>query len=159
MRHFVLGDGEFVALAGADHELALATVGDLAGDGIVEEAMLEPFDDKPFEAIERVADLSAWALKRGFGLASAIVQQRLHVFDGRGEGERPDADGVAVEREHVFTPRRPVLKNKDLPPALGAQVKQVVARAAKEAGEVEVASLDTRRDCSPLLPAHLCLSS
>jgi hypothetical protein len=45
-----------VALAGADNEVALAAADDLAGDGIVEEAMLEPFDDKPFEAVERLAD-------------------------------------------------------------------------------------------------------
>jgi hypothetical protein len=44
-----------VALAGADNELALAAAADLAGDGIVEESMLEPFDDKPFEAVERLA--------------------------------------------------------------------------------------------------------
>ena len=48
-----------MALAGADHELAFAAIGDFAGDGIVEEAMLEPVDDKPFETVERLADLSA----------------------------------------------------------------------------------------------------
>ena len=67
-RHFVLGDSELVALAGADHELPFAAVGDLAGDGIVEEAMLEAFDDKPFKTVERLADLSTFgALERGFG--------------------------------------------------------------------------------------------
>jgi hypothetical protein len=41
---------------------------DLAGDGIVEEAVLETFDDKSFKTIERFADLSAFgALERGFG--------------------------------------------------------------------------------------------
>jgi hypothetical protein len=74
-RHFVLGDSELVRLAGADHELAFAAVGDLAGDGVVEEAMLEAFDDKPFKTVERVADLSALgALERGADFASAIVQ-------------------------------------------------------------------------------------
>ena len=58
-RHFVLGDRELVALAGADHELALAAVADLAGDRIVEEAVLEAIDDKPFETVEGLADLPA----------------------------------------------------------------------------------------------------
>src|SRR5690606_526791 len=40
-RHLVLGDRELVALSPADHELALAAVGDLAGDRIVEEAVLQ----------------------------------------------------------------------------------------------------------------------
>ena len=48
-----------MALAGADHELAFATIGNFAGDGIVEEAMPKPFDDKPFETVERLANLSA----------------------------------------------------------------------------------------------------
>src|SRR5262245_11524537 len=66
MRHFFRGNGELVALAGADHEMALAAVSDLAGDRIVEEAMLEPIDDEPFQAIERLADLSAGdSLRRG----------------------------------------------------------------------------------------------
>ena len=36
----------------------IAAVGDLAGDGIVEEAVLQTFDDKPFETVEGLADLS-----------------------------------------------------------------------------------------------------
>ena len=91
-RQFVLGDSEFVALAGADHELAFAAVGDLAGDGIVEEAVLEPVDDKPFEAVERLADLSAhWRAGTEVRFRSAIVQQCLHVLDGGGERERRNA--------------------------------------------------------------------
>src|SRR5262249_1806844 len=58
-RQFFLGDVELVGLAGADHEMALAAVSNLAGDRVVEEAMLEPIDDEPFQAIERLADLSA----------------------------------------------------------------------------------------------------
>ena len=58
-RHFVLGDSELVALAGADHELAFAAIGDLAGDGILEEAVLQTIDDKTFETVESLADLSA----------------------------------------------------------------------------------------------------
>ena len=46
--------------------MAFAAVGDLAGDGIVEEAVLQAIDDKPFEAVEGLADLSALgALERG----------------------------------------------------------------------------------------------
>ena len=48
-----------MALAGADHELAFATIGNFAGDGIVEKAMLEPLDDKPFETVKGFVDLSA----------------------------------------------------------------------------------------------------
>ncbi len=56
-----------MAFAGADHELAFATIGNFASDGIVEEAMLEPFDDKPFETVEGLADLPALgALEQGF---------------------------------------------------------------------------------------------
>jgi len=68
-RHFVLCDSEHVALAGPDHELALAAVGDLAGDGIVEEAVLQTFDDKPFETVEGLADLSTLGLESIFYLS------------------------------------------------------------------------------------------
>jgi hypothetical protein len=57
-RHFVLCDSEHVALAGPDHELALAAVSDLAGDGKVEVAVVQTIDDKPFETVEGLADLS-----------------------------------------------------------------------------------------------------
>ena len=53
-RQFVLGDRELVALAGPDHELALAAVADLAGDRIVEEAVPQPVDDELFEPVERL---------------------------------------------------------------------------------------------------------
>ena len=59
-----------MALARPDHELALAAVGDLAGDRIVEEAVLQAIDDKPFEPVEGFADLPALgALERRVGLA------------------------------------------------------------------------------------------
>ena len=78
-----------MALAGADHELALAAVGDLAGDRIVEEAVLQAIDDKPFEPVECFADLPALgALERRIVCGSAIVQQSLHVLDRGGEGQR-----------------------------------------------------------------------
>jgi hypothetical protein len=44
-RHFLLGDREFVALALADHQLALAAIRNLASDRIVEEAVLQPIYD------------------------------------------------------------------------------------------------------------------
>src|SRR5215469_6782450 len=68
-RHFVLCDSELVALAGPDHELALAAFSDLAGDGIVEEAVLQTIDDKPFETVEGLADLSTLGLESIFYLS------------------------------------------------------------------------------------------
>ena len=65
-RHFVPCDREHVALAGPDHELALAAFVDLAGDGIVEEAVLQAIDDKPFETVEGLADLSTLGLESIF---------------------------------------------------------------------------------------------
>jgi len=65
-QHFVLCDSEYVALAGPDHEPALAAGGDLAGDGIVEKAVLQTFDDKPFETVEGLADLSTLGLESIF---------------------------------------------------------------------------------------------
>jgi len=132
-----------VALAGADNELALAAAADLAGDGIVEEAMLEPFDDKPFEAVERLADLPALgALEWGAIGASAIVQQSLHVFDGSREGQRPNADGVTVEGHYVVASRGTILKDERLALAFGAKVEQFVSGAAQEAAEIEVAGFE-----------------
>ena len=59
-----------MALARPDHELALAAVGDLAGDRIVEEAVLQAIDDEPFEPVEGLADLPALgALERRMCLA------------------------------------------------------------------------------------------
>ena len=45
-----------MALTCPDHELAFAAVGDLARDRIIEEAVLQAIDDKPFEPVERFAD-------------------------------------------------------------------------------------------------------
>ena len=69
-RQFVLGDRELVALAGVDDEFAaFAAIGNLAGDGILEESMPQTVDDKTFETVESLADLSALgALARGFDL-------------------------------------------------------------------------------------------
>jgi hypothetical protein len=157
-RHFVLGNRELVTLAGADHELTLPAISDLAGDGIIEEAMLEPFDDKPFEAVERLADLPASvALEWGAIGASAIVQQSLHVFDSGGEGQRPNADGVTVEGHYVVPPRGAILKDEHLALAFGAKVEQFVARAAQEAGEIKVAGFE--RAFGLLGFAHYRLSS
>jgi hypothetical protein len=59
-----------------------------------------------------------------------------------GEGQRPNADGVAVEGHHVVPSCGAVLKNEDLAPSFGAKVEQLVADAAREAGEIEVAGLE-----------------
>src|ERR1700675_633040 len=56
--------------------------------------------------------------------ASRIVQQCLHVFDGRGERERRNGGAVAIERQHVVTPRRSIAKNEDLAPPFSPQVDQ-----------------------------------
>jgi len=48
-----------MAFAGADHEIALAAVSDLASDRIIEEAVPQSVDDESFQAIERLADLIA----------------------------------------------------------------------------------------------------
>lgn len=58
-----------MALASAYYELTLAAIRDLAGDRIVEEAVLEAFDNEPFEQVDCFADLAAiGALERRFGL-------------------------------------------------------------------------------------------
>ena len=48
-----------MGLTRAEHELALAAVGDLAGDKIVEETVFKPVDDRPVDTVERLADLPA----------------------------------------------------------------------------------------------------
>lgn len=65
VRDFILGDCKFVALASPDDELTLASVGDLASDGIIEEAVLQAVNDETFETIESLANLPAFsALER-----------------------------------------------------------------------------------------------
>ena len=73
---------------------------------------------------------------------SCIVNERLHVFDRRGECERPDATGLAIERPNVVAARRPVLKHKHLTAALITQVEQLIAGAPEEAGQIEISSLE-----------------
>jgi hypothetical protein len=65
-----------VALAGADYELALAATADLAGTGILEEAMLEPFDDKPFKPVEGVANLPALDALERWRVVGASANRR-----------------------------------------------------------------------------------
>ena len=55
------------------------------------------------------------------------------------------AGAVAVEGHHVVAARRAIPKDEDLAPPFGAQVDQVVACAAQEAGEIEVARLERGR--------------
>jgi hypothetical protein len=58
-----------VAFACPDHELAPAAVGDLAGDRIVEEAVLQAIDDERLEPVKGLADLPVFgALERLVGL-------------------------------------------------------------------------------------------
>src|SRR5215475_4995190 len=63
-RQFILWNRELVRLTSADQELALAAATDLAGDGIVEEAMPQPIDNDLFEMRERFGDLTAMGAKR-----------------------------------------------------------------------------------------------
>ena len=50
--------------------------------------------------------------------------------------------GVAIEGHHVVAPGWPILKHEDLAPPLVAKVEQLVAGAAQETGEIEVACLE-----------------
>ena len=124
-RHLILGNRELVALACPDHELAFAAVGDLARDRIIEEAVPQAIDDKPFEPVEGFADLTATGLPAsGMGsvCGSGIVQQSLHVLDGGGEGQRPNGWRVAVEGHHVGAARGAITEHEHLAPALVTQV-------------------------------------
>ena len=55
------------------------------------------------------------------------------------------ASGVAVEGQHVVAARRAITEDENLAPAFGAQVDEVIARAAQKAGEIEVARLERGR--------------
>ena len=132
-----------MALTCPDHELALAAVGDLAGDRIVEETVLQAIDDKPFEPVEGFADLPLLACwNGGVSCGSGIVQQSFHVLDGSGEGQGPYAGRVAIEGHHVGAPRGAIPEDEHLAPALVAKVHKLVAGAAQEAGEIRIARLE-----------------
>src|SRR5689334_12721264 len=73
---------------------------------------------------------------------SSIVQQRLHVLNGRREGERRHCCALAVERQNVVGARGAIAEDEDLAPAFGAQAHEVVAQAAQETGEVEIPSFE-----------------
>ena len=75
-------------------------------------------------------------------VASRIVQQRFHVFDGRGKSQRRDRRALAIERQHIIAAGRTIAEDEDLAPAFGAQIEEVIARAAQEAGEIEVAGFE-----------------
>ncbi len=72
------------------------------------------------------------------------MQQSLHVLDGGSEGQRPNAGRVAIEGHHVGPSRGAIPENEHLAPALVAQVHQLVAGAAQETGEIEVAGFERR---------------
>jgi hypothetical protein len=71
------------------------------------------------------------------------VQQRLHVFDCRGVGERPDATGFAVIAHHVVAPARAVLEHEHLPAAFRSQIEQRIAGTPEKTGEIEIARLES----------------
>src|SRR3954449_12269659 len=73
------------------------------------------------------ASVSIWML-----FNSRIVEERLHALDGGSESERANLAALTVESDHVIAPGWPVLKHKDLAPAFGAQVEQIVADAAQK---------------------------
>ena len=64
---------------------------------------------------------------------------------------------VAIERQHVIAARRAITEDEDLAPAFGAQVDEVVARAAQKAGKIEVARLE--RDLATVRIRYIYLSS
>jgi hypothetical protein len=67
------------------------------------------------------------------------VQQSLHVLDGGGEGQGPNAGRVAIEGHHVVTPRRAIPKDEDpRPSCAGSQLR---SPATQETGEIEIARL------------------
>jgi hypothetical protein len=58
---------------------------------------------------------------------SRIVQQSLHIFDYCGECEWPDAASFAIERNHIFTPRRAILEHEHFPAAFGSEIEQLIS--------------------------------
>jgi hypothetical protein len=70
------------------------------------------------------------------------VQKSLHVLDGGCESQRPNAGGVAIEGHHVAAPRRAISKDEHLCAGPRPQLQKVVAGAAQEAGEIEIACLE-----------------
>jgi hypothetical protein len=49
---------------------------------------------------------------------------------------------LAVKRQDVIVAGFAITEDEDLASAFGAQIKEVVARAAQEAGEIEVAGFE-----------------
>ena len=69
-RHFVLGDHEPVAVPRANKELAFPTGGDFAGDGAIEEAVPNSFDDDLLDMRERASSRAVMgAHARRLGMA------------------------------------------------------------------------------------------
>jgi hypothetical protein len=63
-RQLILGNDEFVGLAGADHELAFPATDNFADDGALKESMPQPFDNDPFEMRECLGGLAALDARR-----------------------------------------------------------------------------------------------
>jgi len=80
------------------------------------------------------------------------MNERLHIFDRRGERERPDAAGLAIERHHIVAARWAILKNEYLPATLIAQIEQFIACAPQKACEVEISGLEGALAARGLIP-------
>ena len=136
VRQFVFGDSELVGFAGLDYEVAAVVLADPAGNGAAEVPWRRP--SRTIWPIWSSAPRNWGPLAKpplGRGDFSCILQQRLHVLDDGGEREGWDLRPVAVERQHVIAPGRPVAEDEDLAPSLGTQIEKFVSDVAQEAGE------------------------
>ena len=106
--------------------------------------MLEPVDDDLLEAVERLAELRSARTRRHRRGSICVMPLCSRAFMSLMVAENASGErcGVAVKRQHVVAARRAVAEDENLAPAFGAQVDEVVARAAQKAGEIEVARLE-----------------
>ena len=72
-----------------------------------------------------------------------------------GEGQWANAGRITVEGHHVITTRGAILKDENLARPFGSKALKFVTRQAQEAGEIEVARLESGGFPLP----HLNLSS
>ena len=140
-----------MALAGPDHELALAAVADLAGDRVVEKAVLQSIDDKPFRGgrVPRGPVRSCAAMRMRSMLQPLCSSAFMSLMVAANASGRTVAPRRRTPSRHRAGSADP--GNEDLAPALGAQVEQLVAGAAQKTGEIEVARLErvSRRYAPP----------
>jgi hypothetical protein len=100
-RHFVLRDRKFVALARADHELALAAVPDLTGDGAVEETVAESFQHDHFETCARFVELIA-IRRRRIAARHLVTHARFSMPWGKRAQMRTPPSGGYGESERAW---------------------------------------------------------